>query len=75
MNEYSINTSDIIQFRGRLFAVSKHYKGTRRVTLVPVLTTERGRVFVTDGKPRVFKAATVEREARFHQNFDYQTVA
>ncbi len=71
---YDIRRDDIIMFRGGHYSVRKHYGGTRRVTLVPVHSTESGRVFVVDGKPRVFKEVTIEREAELYQHFVLQSL-
>ncbi len=68
---YAIRTSEVISFRDRLWSVDKYFQGTHRVTLTPVRSTENGRMYVLDGKPRVFKDTTVEREAKQHASFAY----
>jgi len=72
---YEVSTNDVVEFRGRLWLVCKHYRGTKRVTLVPVRSAEAGRMYIQDGKPHVFKEITVQREASRLTSFAYMSAS
>ncbi len=63
-----IRIGDIVSFQNGLWSVSKHYPGTRSVTLVPVRRVGSSGKFIACGKPRVFETATIRQKATLRQS-------